>query len=149
MIYAQETLAQALTEMKPLFAEHWEEIAWRKDKIALAPDYAAYEALETKGVFKLYTARRGGALIGYACWFVSPLLHYKTTLCATNDIVYVDPRYRGGTGMRLVRFSEAELKKLGVQVINLHIKDCLNWGPLAQRAGFERTEANWQKWIGD
>ena len=94
MIYAQETLAQALTEMKPLFAEHWEEIAWRKDKIALAPDYAAYVALETIGVFKLYTARREGALIGYACWFVSPLLHYKTTLCATNDIVYVDPRYR-------------------------------------------------------
>lgn len=149
MIYAQETMAQAQAEMEPLFAQHWEEIAWRKDKIALAPNYAAYAELERKSVLKIYTARKEGELIGYACWFVSPLLHYSTTLCATNDIVYVNPRYRGGTGMRLVRFSEAELKKLGVQVLGLHIKDCLNWGPLAERIGYERTEANWHKWIGD
>lgn len=149
MIYAQETMAQAWAEMKPLFIKHWEEIAWRKDKISLAPDESIYASMEAKGIFKLYTARKEGKLVGYACWFVSPLLHYKTTLGALNDVIYIDPSCRGKTGIQLIRFSEVELKKLGVQVLSLHIKECLNWGPLAQRIGFEHTEATWNKWIGD
>lgn len=149
MIYAQETMAQAWAEMEPLFVKHYKEIAWHQDKIPLAPDCAAYAELEAKGIWKLYTARREGELVGYACWFVSTYLHYNTTRCAQNDVIYVDPSYRGKTGMQLIRFSETELKKLGVQVLSLHIKECLNWGPLAQRVGFEHTEANWQKWIGD
>lgn len=45
MIYAQETLEQAWAELEPLFTKHWEEIAWKKDKIPLAPDRAIYNNL--------------------------------------------------------------------------------------------------------
>lgn len=150
MIYAEETLATALKDMKPLLVKHWHEIAWRQDKIPLDPDYTRYQQLEILKYLRIYTARKeSGELIGYALWIVTTLSHYKQTLCAANDIVYVDEAHRGGVGVRLLQFSETELKKLGVQVMSLHIKKVLDWSPLAGALGFEHTESNHHKWIGD
>lgn len=150
MIYAEETLATALDDTKPLLVKHWHEIAWRQDKIPLDPDYVRYHKAEELKTLRIYTARKeSGELVGYALWFVSTLMHYKQTLCAVNDIIYVDEAYRGGVGARLLKFSELELKKLGVQVMSLHIKKILDWSPLAAALGFEHTESTHHKWIGD
>jgi len=150
MIYAEETLATAWNDVQPLATKHWHEIAWRQDKIQLDPDYERYQRIEASKGLRIYTARKdSGELIGYAFWFIATLTHYKQTLCAANDVVYVDEAYRGGVGAKLLRFSETELKKLGVQTLSLHIKEILDWSPLAAALGFERTESTHQKWIGD
>lgn len=150
MIYAEETFDGAMEEMKPLWVKHWHEIAWRQDKIPLDPDLARYRVAEAHKGLRVYTARKeSGELIGYALWFVQTLTHYKQTLGAINDVIYVEEAYRGGVGARLIKFSETELKKLGVQTLSLHIKDILNWSPLAAVLGFERTESTHLKWIGD
>jgi L-amino acid N-acyltransferase YncA len=149
MRLAQELFVDVYAEAIPLLIAHYEEIAWNKDKIQLDPDLERYKMLERQGKLKIYTLRNDeGRLVGYAAWLVLAHLHYKSTLCAANDVIYVAPAARGIAGTRLLKFSEAELRKLGVQVLGLHIKTVLNWGPLAECLKYERTESNYHKWIG-
>ena len=46
MKYEAENLRDILEELKPLLKEHWEEVAWYKDKIKLKPDYEKYLGME-------------------------------------------------------------------------------------------------------
>jgi GNAT superfamily N-acetyltransferase len=148
---AREWYSQALVdEMQPLLRAHYEEIAWRPDKIALDPDYTRYEKLEALGILRIYTARTFGELTGYAIFLVQPHLHYKGNLTAINDIVFVWPNRRGAfVGKKLLGFAEKELRAEGVRTLGLHIKEAHNWGAMAQHLGFEKVEALWLKWIGD
>lgn len=145
----REFVVDVLDEIKPLLEKHYEEIAWRKDKIHLDPNYEAYSLLERRNMLFVFTARFAGELVGYAVWMVSQNLHYKSVKAAKNDIFYVEPTRRGAMiGKRLITFSEAELKKQGCNVISLHIKKSHNWQGLAEHLGYEHTELNMQKWIG-
>lgn len=149
--YQTEVISDELiAELKPLLSAHYEEIAWRKDVIKLDPDFDKYRKLELLGSLCIYTAREDGALIGYAIFILSLNLHYRIKQ-ASNDIFYVEPTKRGAlVGKRLLReYSESELAAQGVKVINLHIKRSHDWTKLAERWGYEHTEANCQKWLGD
>jgi GNAT superfamily N-acetyltransferase len=132
-----------------LFQQHYEEIAWRKDKIKLNPDMEKYKLLADQGLAKMYTARENGELIGYAIWFIVRHMHYKNTLKAMNDILYVAPEKRGGMlGVNLIRHCENELIRLGVHTIGMHIKKSLDWGYIAERMGFEPVETLYEKYVG-
>lgn len=138
-----------IDETAPLVEAHYREIAWRQDVIPLDPDYDRYAAGDTTGAIRIYTARQDGELIGYAVFIVNPHLHYKTTLWAMNDVLYVAEGRRGyRAGSKLLRYAEADLRANGVKVMGLHIKDLHNWGSLAKILGFERVESTWLKWIG-
>lgn len=148
--YQEENADNIGQDWIDLFIKHYEEIAWRKDKIKLNPDLDKYKIICDRGLMKVYTAREDGTLIGYAVWLVAPNLHYKDSIKAMNDILYVDPAKRGGkTGLSLIKFSEMKLKDLGVHSIGLHIKKSFDWGNVAERMGFECTESNYEKYIGD
>jgi GNAT superfamily N-acetyltransferase len=149
--YARESFDVVLVDIQPLWLAHYEEIAWKQDKIKLEVDFDKYRKLEKGGVLRIYTAREDGVLIGYAFFILSQNLHYKSLKQAQNDICYVCPAKRGANvGKHLLRdFAETELRAEGVKVINLHIKTSYNWQKLAERWGYEHTEVNMQKWIGD
>lgn len=151
VVIQQEPFSLELAkECEPLLRQHYEEIAWRKDLIGLAPDYATYEALEKMGRLRCYMARRDGIIVGYAVYFVKPHLHYLNTLVASNDVLYVERSSRGAIlGKRLLAFAEERLRAEGVHYIGLHIKDCMDWSPLARKLGYERVEVQYQKWIGE
>ena len=132
-----------------MFNAHYEEIAWNKDKIPLRPDLKKYAAMEATGMMKCYTAREYGKIIGYAVWFILHHMHYQDTLMAMNDIIYIAKEKRGSmTGIKLLEYSEKELKQFGVQTIGLHIKKVFDWGRVAERIGYECVESTYQKWIG-
>lgn len=147
---AEEGYSAALVaEGSALFEAHYREIAWMQDKVPLDPDYGRYEAMARAGVVRIFTARRDGELIGYAVFIVNPHLHYQSTRWAMNDVLYVAPGSRGyRAGSKLLKHVESVLRADGVKVMGLHIKDSLNWGPLARLLGYERVESSWQKWIG-
>lgn len=104
-----------------LQAAHWEEISQDPDLIPLAMDWDRYRALEKIGNFKTLALYRSGFLVGYNCFFIQPHIHYRTTLHATNDIIYVDPGSRG-YGVSLIREAEKRLKELGVVKVMYHMK---------------------------
>ena len=140
--FAREAVADVLEEIKPLLEMHWREIAHYQD-IDLNPDWDWY--LKFPGV-RVFTARRDGVLIGYAVFFVGPNRHYRQSIQAMQDILFLHPDYRGTTiGPRLVWYSDMQLKAEGVQAVYHHVKVAHDFGPLLKRFGYELVDAVWAK----
>ena len=148
--YQEEPLEDCLEEIKPLIEIHWEEIALYKDKIKLNPDFDKYLLLDSLGMLHVLTARDQGTLIGYFISFVQPNMHYKESVFAVNDILYIHPEYRkGSTGYKLFKKAEKSLKEIGVDVIIIHAKVNNDFKPLMDKLEYERIEYNYSKYIGD
>ena len=132
--FKKESIASA-EEAKALIANHWKEVAFHKD-IPLDPDYEKYKQMEESGSLRCFTARAQGKLVGYSVYFVQTHLHYKQTLYAMQDLMYIDPEYRG-RGMAFLDWCDSQMKEEGVQVSMLHVKVNLDYGPALKRIGYE------------
>lgn len=150
MLFSRETLVNVYDELLPLVAEHYIEIAWRKDNIPLDIDRERYIQMNEAGTFLCYVGREGHRIVAYACFFIAPHPHYKSTIFAVNDIIFLLPVYRHkGNATDLINYCEADLKALGCQVMTLHVKPQLDFGPLCEHLGFDPGDRIWQKWLGD
>lgn len=121
MNFQAESVEAVLEEIKPLLVKHWEEVSFYKD-IALDPDYESYLKMDELGVLRVYTARdEDNVLMGYAVFFVRANPHYRQSLQAVQDIIFIDPEKRG-FGVKFILWTEQQLKAEGVQVVFQHIK---------------------------
>lgn len=137
MILARERASQPLfDEITPLLQAHWEEIRHYPD-IPLDPDWNAYLNIQDAGRLRVFTARREGVLVGYAIYFVGPHPHYKSTVFAVQDILFVRPELRGGAGAKLILWADQALKDEGVQVVVQHVKMKHDFSPMLERMGYE------------
>jgi hypothetical protein len=93
-----------------------------RERIPLDPDWSFALELEHRKVLWTAALRRDGKLIGYNSMCVHPHIHYRSTLHAVNDVIYVDPAERGVAGVKLVRGTEAMLKPMGVVKVIYHTK---------------------------
>jgi GNAT superfamily N-acetyltransferase len=150
IVYQQEFLSTARPDAQELLKDHWEEIALNKDKIALNPDWEAYEKLEDDGKLKVFTARDNNKLIGYFVVIVGINPHYKDHLFAVNDIIYLDKDYRKGfTGIKIIKFAEKCLKEDGVSVLSINTKVHKPFDRVMVYLGFRPIERVYSKYIGD
>lgn len=148
--FQEEKIKDFLEELKPLLEKHYEEIAYRKDKIKLNPDYERYLQLDALGLTHSITVRDGDRLVGYYISVLSPNLHYKDHLYSVNDILYIDTPYRGGTAAyRMFKFVEKKLKDKGVSVMTLHMKTEFPFDRLCTALGMDKLENLYIKYIGD
>lgn len=136
--YQAERLSESWTEVEPLLRNHWREIAHYQD-ISLDPDKEAYAMLENAGALRCYSMRdEAGALVGYVAFFVRMNMHYRSSLQAVQDVLYVDPAHRRTmAGIRLIKFAECSLAAEGVQVVYHHVKCTNRVGELLERLGYE------------
>lgn len=146
VMLGQEKIADILRDGEALFPHHWDEIAIYRD-CPLDLDHARYAALEQAGVLVSFGARdKSGQLVGYAVFILMRHLHYRTTLFAMNDAVFVAPTHRAmGLGVRLIRFAEQHLKERGVKRVTLHIKPTKDWSPMAERLGYQKDDITMSK----
>lgn len=130
--------------LESLVALHWDEVALDKDTIPLGPDWEGYREDERRGVFKGIAARRDGRLIGYNCFWVMTTRHYRKTLHALNDVLYIDPDERGLAGLLLVMKSERMLGALAPTIkIIYHTKlhgELAKVGELLEKLGYRHIE---------
>ncbi len=125
-------------EMEPMLIDHYQELTMHKDKIKLAPDWELYDKMEKAGTFYLLTARDSDSndLIGYSAWFVKPHIHYKETIVAANDVLFLRKDHRAGmTGIKLIKYSEQEMKKYAHK-ITWHVKGEPDFRPILHRLGY-------------
>ena len=121
-VFSRESFALSWADARPLLHKHWIEIAYYQD-IPLDPDVERYQALDDSGKLRIYTARVDNRLVGYAVFFVSLHPHYKTSLQASEDVLYLDPDYRRWhLGSSLIDYAERELAGEGVAAIYQHVK---------------------------
>lgn len=166
MIFAHEPLTRALIdEMMPLLREHWKEVAHYQD-IPLDVDVETYLAAEASGVVRCYTARirseppgvpvmvvsrsgqrqcADGDLVGYAVYFVRPNPHYVGSIQAAQDVLYLHPSVRGGTGYKFIAWCDEQLRAEGTQVVLHHVKLAHDFGRLLLRQGYEAIETIYAK----
>ncbi len=122
LTFQRERSTDLWPEIMPLLMEHKKEIA-SYDDIHLSPDMDAYDRCEAMGMLRCYTARLNDRLIGYACFFVKANMHYRESLQAVQDVLFVTkPHRHGRVGLKLIRHSEYELMCEGVQVVYHHLK---------------------------
>jgi GNAT superfamily N-acetyltransferase len=151
MMTAQvEPWEQALPELRPLFEDHWRELALNQEKVPLAVNYGIYAALDRAGQLLVVTLRDAGRVVGYFMGIVAPGLHYSTCLECKMDIFRVLPEARGRhAGTRLFRAVEAECKRRGVQRMFNGSKLHRDSGRLFAALGYTPVETYYSKWIGD
>lgn len=140
-----EQVSDLWDEAEPLLQAHYEEIAHYQD-IPLYPDKEAYQRLEDQGQLRCYTLRDGGHLVGYVVFIVRRGLHYRTSIQANQDVLFVLPAARYGlAGVRLIKEAERRLAAEGVQVVYHHAKRKNKVGELLERIGYEPVDGIWAK----
>lgn len=142
-IFSLEKAEDCFEEAMPLLQKHWEEIAHYKD-IPLDPDFETYKNLEVLGFLRCYTARVEGKLVGYAVFIVKGALHYKTSKQAMQDILFIDPEYRG-FGARFILWCDMKLKQEKVIIVHHHVKQKHNFGTLLEKMKYECVDLIFSK----
>lgn len=130
-----ERLQDIWDEILPILKEHYLEIAHYKD-IKFEPNISEYYKLEDLGFLKVFTARENEELIGYNIFFIKSNMHYKSSLQAANDVIFIK-RDRRGFGKKFIIWCDDELRKLGVQIIYHHIKFSQDWSVMLEKIGYE------------
>lgn len=131
-----------------MIAAHHAEVGVHKEDMPLACDWEKYEALEYQGILRLLGARFDGQLVGYASFLVMPHLHYRTTVHAMNDAIFVRPEHRRtGLALELVRKPERDFVKEFKKVrFWYHDKAGLRLlAPVLERCGYSQVETGWDK----
>lgn len=148
--YQKEKLVEILPEMIELIREHYEEIAWHKEKIKLNPDWGKYLELEEKDFLFILTVRKDTTLVGYAWFLVMPHLHHRDHIFAVNDVLFLKKEYRKGlTGVRLIKKAEQTLSQLNVSKVYITGKRDTVLCKILTKIGYEKEEENFSKYIGD
>ena len=160
--YQVEKWDDCYNEAIPMLEAHYLEIATDKAIKPLDPDLDRYQAMEEAGVLRIFTVRHTpdpadasitiapdllqGRLIGYFVSIIMKGLHYQQTTLAINDIMYIDPAYRGGTvGYRMMKGAAADLKNLGADILTIHMKTDYPFRSLLEKLDYHLTEENWEK----
>ena len=136
MKFAEEPITlELLEEVKPLLEKHWEEVSSYPD-IPLDPDYEVYLQIQRTGHIRAFSARDGnGVLVGYSVFFIRNNSHYRKTIYALNDIIFIKKECRGHGGF-FISWCEDELRKSGVIVCQYHIKVKYDWSAGLLRSGY-------------
>tara|TARA_B100000575_G_scaffold268377_1_gene247253 strand:+ start:592 stop:1101 length:510 start_codon:yes stop_codon:yes gene_type:complete len=118
------TLDEFKVKADPLFQEHYEEIALRKDLMELKPNWPMYDALDKSGSLFIYLAMQNDVCIGYSMNLVTNHLHYADLKYSQNDVLFIKKEFRGGRiGLRLMKITEDYAKSLGCKVMLWHAKE--------------------------
>ena len=140
MRFQRETAtAELIQELMPLLTLHYQEIAHYKD-IPLDIDVDRYAATESSGGLRLYTARdEQRAAVGYAVYCVASNAHYKSSLQAVQDVLFIHPQRRG-FGREFILWCDEQLAKDGVEVVYHHVKKAHDFGAMLKLMGYEAVE---------
>jgi len=132
-----EPLVNILDEVKDLLIQHYEELTLNKHFVKLKPVWDRYLLLEKNGKFVTITARINKELVGYSGFFLDQHIHYEDLYVATNDVLFLRKDLRLGTsGIRLIKYSEDQMRKLGANKITWHIKYSNDIRPILHRLGY-------------
>jgi GNAT superfamily N-acetyltransferase len=143
--FATEKVRDAYRDAKALTQMHFAEIAPYQDLFELNPDLEGYEKMERAGALFTITARDDSVLIGYFLMIVRAHPHYKHVKTAVEDMKFVHPHYRGGTGMKLIRYAENLARDLGCKVILQRSKAKSGHGAMYERLGYELMDEVYSK----
>ena len=144
LVFQREEVTHSLfNEALPLLKEHYREIA-RFKEVPLDVDIDQYVACEKAGILKCYTARGEGELIGYSNYIIRAHPHFKSSIQAISDILYISPSHRG-FGKQFLLWCEQQLRDCGVQYVYQAVTPECDFGHLLERINYSRVDSTYAK----
>jgi hypothetical protein len=149
--YAVETWGQCGLDIEALGRAHFEEVDGGVEpnrEYGLAHDLIL--AAEKAGGVKCMTARKGGVLVGYITWNISPDLESFGRIIATQGAWYASTDAGFCVGYRLYKQSLDFLKGLGVKQVFPHHRlqgRGKKLGKFFQRLGAKEIQHTYSLWL--
>lgn len=139
--YQVESFEKCKADFEPFVMQHWNELGLSKEDVPIDFDWNRFFEQDRKGKLHTVTVRKDGQLVGYHISFLGSHPHYKSTMHAMVDLYFLEPSLRKGrTGMKLFKFAEQELKKLGVVKIYTGCKVKFDHTRLFEYLGYELSD---------
>lgn len=144
--FLQEEITEALLdEIIPLLVGHYAELPRFKD-IKPEPDWDFYLKAGSIGVMKCFTLREEGKLIGYAVFSVSKHPHFKNSLQAVHDLLYLEPASRKGrNGIEFIKDCDEALTAMGCQVISWSSNSQHDYSAILERLGYQLVDLTFSR----
>ncbi len=151
MLFSLEKLSDCKNEIEEILVkEHWPEVGHYSD-IPIDPEWSKYRLLEENNMLRCFVIRtplneefKESMLIGYAIFMVDKHLHYRNTIVASQDMLFVKKSYRG-IGHKFLEWCDEVLKEEGVTTVTHHAKPWFNYGKLFEKMGYEKAETIWAR----
>lgn len=137
MVFGSESLAQTFPEVQELWRLHWEETEGYRDALGYNPDVLAFANLDSRGVWRHYTARENERLVGHVGFLLYKSRHTRA-FTASEDYFYLRKEHRGaGLATKLLSFALERLRQEGVKHVLMASKLAVDIQPLLERVGFK------------
>lgn len=140
--FHSEYFVEAFNDIKWLLQFHFEEVPQFSGPLEL--DVSTYLQMEEDGIYKLYTVRCDGKLVGYAGFVLYRNLHHASQVHASQDVLFIKKSHRGH-GSKFIRYCEQSLKAAGVHVILQHVPVTKDWSKILTRSGYKELETTYFK----
>jgi hypothetical protein len=143
IFFSSEKLSNSWGELFPLFADHWKEISHYND-IPLEPNLELYNKMEELGLVRLFTARDNSALVGYGVYVMTPDLHAKSSVQASQDVLYIDPKKRG-FGLSFIKWCDEQMREMGAKIILRGVSVKCDYSRILSRIGYEQVGSTYSR----
>jgi len=141
-VFAEEDIVASWDEALPLMRAHHVEVGPLPSR-EFDPSKEGYANLQAAGSLMTFSIRKAGELIGYATFYLSKPLHYKTTLFAMQDALYVEPAHRGMTAIRFIYWTDRVLKAEGAKYIVRHTSARMENGSMYVGLGYMPLDSSY------
>lgn len=143
----EEISSDLISEALPLLQAHHDEVMPRAEKVRI--DRIKYLQMARLGVIRCFVVRKEGKLVGYANFFVCLHPHYREVRQALCDVLYLSPKYRGGGGVRFIRWCDAQLEAEGVHEIHYTVTERHDYSRTLERMGYAKQSRVFSKRMND
>lgn len=138
---AQEDFSATLSEITPLYRQHYAEMKSRKEAMGLVvspynPRIDIYLAAAERGDLLTFILRADGTPVGYINVYVTNDMHNMDRF-AQEDTVFVLKAHRNGIGRKFIQYGLGELKKKGAMHLIVSAMTDLRVEKLWSRMGFK------------
>ena len=139
--FAVESGVENLTELFPMYAQHYREMKERLEAEGLSvaefnPRVDEYVKAWLGGYLLNFVVRCDGKAVGYSNIYLTNDMH-NSELIAREDTIFVLPEHRNGTGKQFSKFILGELRSRGVKRLHVTALTDLRVAKLWKRMGFQ------------
>lgn len=144
--FAEEAFQDVLPELALLHKLQWEETENYRKALPFNPNYLSAAKYADLGIYRIFTVRRDGELVGHLSLYVTESMHTQTKL-AQEDSLFLrkDVRGIGRTALRLLQFAELKLQALGVKEVYCSVKHGASSKGLLAKMGYTHVSDGFHK----
>jgi hypothetical protein len=134
-----ERLPQLTDDLRVLHAEHWKETEGYRRGIPLNADYEAFAYHDQMGLYRVFTIRKGSALVGNCAMYLSKSTHTQQFVAREDTLFITESERKGWLAYSFMRYIESVLIGYGITEIDCTVKLAVNSKLLLQRLGYKHT----------